>query len=417
MSVQTNILTNIQPDIQTGLYVHIPFCASKCDYCDFLSFVGDNRNWANYQTTLLYEIQNCHIVAPSDNFGTFVKINKINNLDRINKIDTIYIGGGTPTVWPTLYLLQILQALNASFLIEPGAEITCEANPGTLTSEELFSLQEAGINRLSLGLQAWQSHLLTALGRETTRDAFVENFCQARMAGFKNISVDVMFALPGQTLEDWKETLHEVVALNPEHISAYALTLEENTPLWKRFAFDDGNNEEELEKIDREMYAYCKTFLQACGYHQYEISNFCKPGFESRHNTGYWKRKPYLSFGLGAHSFFNGQRWNNTSDMETYLEMPATGNMKKIRQNIEEITVYDAMAETMFLGLRLTKGVSIEEFATQFGVTLMEVYGVWITQMFAEGLLHEKNGHIQLTDLGMDLANRAMAGFLEPAQI
>jgi len=375
----------------TGIYIHIPFCASKCGYCDFLSFPGDDKAWDDYQTALLHEIQNFHSSA---SFGA------------VGKIDTIYIGGGTPTVWSAPLLLRILRAMDV-FPIETGAEITCEANPGTLSPEKLYALHEAGVNRLSLGLQAWQPHLLTALGRETSRETFVKNFNQARKAGFKNISIDVMFALPGQTLEDWKETLYNVAALDPEHISAYALTLEEGTPLWNRLAFDENYDAEEIEKIDREMYAYCKTFLQSRGYHQYELSNFCKPGHESRHNSGYWKRKPYLGFGLGAHSFFNEERWNNTTDMETYLS-----NMKEIRQNITEISIRDAMEETIFLGLRLTKGVSARDFAQKFNITLDEAYGTWITQMFTEGLLQEKDGYIQLTELGMDFANRVMAGFL-----
>lgn len=332
-----------------GIYVHVPFCAAKCGYCDFLSFDDAEGKWEAYCDALIAEI------------------------GEARPVDTVYIGGGTPTVLPSHLLRRLLAALPAA------GEVTCEANPGTLDAEKIAVLAEGGVNRVSLGLQAWQPRLLRNIGRRDS-GAFTENYKALRDAGFENINIDVMFSLPGQSQKDWEETLREVCALAPEHISAYALTPTD---------VDD--------ETDRRMYHYCKAFLAAQGYMQYEISNFCKPGFESRHNLLYWKRGDYRGYGLGAHSFVNGVRFQNTEDLDEYLPLSEA----------------DAMAEFMFLGLRLTEGVRIAAFAEEFGRSLYEIYGPWIEKMTAGGLLCEKNGYIALTDLGMDLANTVMSGFLE----
>ena len=344
----------------TGLYIHIPFCTAKCDYCDFLSFDNVKYQWEAYSKVLIGELKSYTPSAP---------------------IDSVYIGGGTPTVWPVTLLSESLKVLPKAI------EFTCEANPSTLNDEKIAVLAEAGINRISLGLQAWQPHLLQAIGR---RDyAFTEAFEALRRGGFSNINIDLMFALPGQTMTDWKETLNQVVNLQPEHISAYGLTLEESTPLYSRFnGFD--------EELDRQMYHYCKEFLQKNGYKQYELSNFCKPGFESIHNLRYWKHKPYRGFGLGAHSFENNQRWNITSSLDGYLN----GNFSK--ENLTAISEKEAEAEAMILGLRMTEGVRP-----------IESYRPWIEKMKNDELLIESNGRIFLSDRGMDLANIVMAGFLE----
>ena len=349
-----------------GLYIHIPFCQSKCDYCDFLSFANREGDWETYIDRVVNELE------PYGSGFLF---------------DTIYIGGGTPTVLPAFLLKRLLDSLPPAL---PHAEITCEANPGTLDSGKISVLAAFGVNRISLGLQAWQDSLLKNIGRQTTTASFLENYHALRNAGFNNINVDIMFALPGQSPAHWEETLLNVSALNPEHISAYALTLEENTPLWSKY----GENIC-CEETDRKMYHYCKTFLQSRGYIQYEISNFCKPGFESRHNIRYWTRRPYFGIGHGAHSFDGSFRWCNDK------KEPAL------------ITKADAMAEFMFLGLRMTKGVSEKDFSSCFGFCPSDVYGSWINKMIEEGLLRKNDGRIYLTGLGMDLANRVMAGFLE----
>ena len=370
-----------------GLYIHIPFCLAKCDYCDFLSFADKQNQWTSYKNALISEIS---------------------GYDFINPIDTIYIGGGTPTVWPSSFLSELLQALPPTL---PNAEITCEANPGTLTAEKISALYFGGVNRISLGLQACQPHLLESIGRQTAYETFLENFHALRCQGFKNINVDIMFALPYQNLADWEETLQNIAALDPEHISAYALTPEEHTPLWPRF----GENICD-EVTDRLMYHRCKAFLQEYGYVQYELSNFCKPGYESRHNLRYWTRKPYTGLGLGSHSFDGNSRWHNTTDLQQYLAVNLTSNHtnnKKSRCNHTTINKTEAMSEFMFLGLRKTNGISVAGFLKEFGQLPREVYGPWIVKMEEDKLLQEKNGRIFLTDYGMDLANRVMAGFLE----
>jgi len=347
----------------TGLYIHIPFCANKCDYCDFLSFDNKEHLWEAYYNVLIEELSNYTQSTP---------------------IDSIYIGGGTPTVW-----FGSGSSISSKAIPKPiyGAEITCEANPSTLDDEKITTLAAMGVNRISLGLQAWQPRLLQAIGRRDS--SFAQAFKALRREGFANINVDLMFALPGQTMIDWEETLSQVVALQPEHISAYGLTLEESTPLYSRFnGFD--------EEADRQMYHYCKVFLQKNGYNQYELSNFCKPGFESIHNLRYWKRKPYRGFGLGAHSFENNQRWNNTTDLDQYL------SGESVRENIITISDKDAEAESIFLGLRMTKGIKP-----------IESHRPWIEKMKNDGLLKENNKRIFLSDKGMDLANIVMAGFLE----
>jgi len=371
-----------------GLYIHIPFCAAKCDYCDFLSFADKQNQWTSYKDALIAELSKYNSNIP---------------------IDTIYIGGGTPTVWPASFLSELFQALPPTL---SNAEITCEANPGTLTAEKISVLSSGGVNRISLGLQACQPRLLENIGRQTAYETFLENFYELRRAGFNNINIDIMFALPHQKLADWEETLHHIVVLKPEHISAYALTPEENTPLWSSY----GENICD-EETDRLMYHRCKAFLQECGYIQYELSNFCKPGYESRHNLRYWTRKPYLGFGLGAHSFDGQVRWHNTTDLQLYLVDNLVNNKTpfpdQTRHDRMPITKAEAMAEFMFLGLRMTNGVSVTAFLEAFDQWPHEVYGPWISQMKTDSLLQEKDEHIFLTDYGMDLANRVMAGFLE----
>ena len=378
-----------------GIYIHIPFCSAKCGYCDFLSFDNKQNEWTVYKDAL---------------------INELSLLEE--PADTIYIGGGTPTVWPAPFLSELLQALPPATI---DAEITCEANPGTLTAEKISVLTAGGVNRISLGLQAWQPHLLKAIGRQSCQKIFLESYHALRHAGINNINIDIMFALLGQRLADWEETLKEVTALEPEHISAYALTPD---------AVD--------EETDRLMYHRCKAFLRERGYMQYELSNFCKPGFESKHNLRYWTLKPYTGFGLGAHSFDGKSRWHNTTDMKKYLSLNNIYSESKTSTKIssevfdseqppvaqkvnsflrlsitEDMTEADAMAEFMFLGLRMTKGVSANAFIEKFGQHPHEIYAHWITKMKKDGLLQEKNDHIFLTDFGMDLANLVMAGFLE----
>ncbi|MCL2264280.1 MAG: radical SAM family heme chaperone HemW, partial [Defluviitaleaceae bacterium] len=289
----------------TGIYIHIPFCVRKCVYCDFLSFeIGEptpplQKNFNFYVAKVIAELKDAraHQIFAGG-------------------VDTVYIGGGTPTALPAPFLCEILGAVREFPLLD-GAEITVEANPGTVDFAYLSTLKEAGVTRLSFGLQATQENLLRGLGRVHSMADFTANFRAAREAGFDNINVDLMFALPAQTLQDWQDTLAEIVALSPQHISAYSLTPAENTPLFA--AIESGKTILPDDETDRTMYHYARRFLASAGYAHYEISNFAKHGFESQHNINCWTMKPYIGFGLGAHSFDGNTRWHNPETMAEYL--------------------------------------------------------------------------------------------------
>ena len=318
-------------------------------------------------------------------------------------INTVFLGGGTPTVMPASFFYELFRALPPP---APDAEITVEANSG----ETLWALRDCGVNRLSIGLQAWQGRLLAGLGRVHTQEDFMATYESARRAGFGNINVDLMYALPGQSMEDWEETLDRVAALGPEHISAYSLTPEVSTPLWRRI--QSGETTLPDEETDRRMYHLCRERLAGFGYSHYEISNFAKPGRECKHNLVYWTRKPYIGVGLGASSFFRGRRWRNTNDLDMYC----ANGFDFSGEEATELTHADAMAEAMFLGLRLIRGVDCAGFAHAYGAAIDDVYGKWIGRMEAEGLLEYGRAnealHLRLTAKGLDLYNYVAAGFL-----
>jgi oxygen-independent coproporphyrinogen-3 oxidase len=356
-----------------GLYIHIPFCVRKCAYCDFLSFEGSQRELMKRYTAAL--------------------LNELRALRQSNfRIETVYIGGGTPTALPAPFLLEIVEAATA-FDLADGAEFTVEANPGTLSYETLTELHKRGVNRLSIGLQAWQDELLNALGRIHTRAQFEENFHAARNAGFDNISVDLMFALPGQTCKQWEESLEALTALKPEHISAYSLTPEEGTPLWAQI--ESGVLTLPGDDTDREMYHAARRILSGAGYVHYELSNFALPGYEARHNSRYWTRSPYIGAGLGAHSFDGSARWHNTVDINKYINANE-------REDYQPINRREALAEEMMLGLRLMRGLKYNPFFSMETEILIE-----------RGLLKRHGDFISLTELGMDLANQVFIAFIE----
>jgi len=375
----------------TGIYIHIPFCLRRCNYCDFLS--TESQPHTDYVNAVINEIRTSEIA---------------------NQVDTVYIGGGTPTALPAHLMNKLLEVVKEMPLI-PGAEITVEANPGTLSLEYLLEMKAQGVNRLSIGLQATQPNLLKILGRIHTKEAFTENFLAARKAGFDNINVDLMFSLPTQQMSDWRETLREVITLSPEHISAYSLTPAEGTPLWEQLE----NNSISLpdDGIDRDMYHAARKMLKDAGYVHYELSNFAKPGRESKHNINCWKMRPYLGFGLGAHSFDGRNRWHNTEDMAEYMNQatPKTPQCKTwtdMRRNIQQLSNTDLMSEAMILGLRLCEGVSERDFAQAYGVTPSELYKNEIFKLIADGLITSKNGVLALTPYGMDLANQVFVALL-----
>jgi len=382
-----------------GVYVHIPFCLSKCAYCDFLSVPYENGADSGADGDILKRY-------------TDALINEIGACSLLDgrTVDTVYIGGGTPTVLPTEYLAGVLRSISERFDIAPGAEITVEANPGTVDAGKLSALRGFGANRLSIGLQAWQDKHLRALGRIHTKDQFVEAYGAARAAGFDNINADIMFALPGQSHAEWAETLENAVALAPEHISAYALAIEPGTPMGR--ALEAGRVIPAGEESDRRMYHFARDFLADNGYRQYELSNFAKCGRESRHNVNCWRRAEYIGFGAGAHSFFrrspsDHRRFSNTADIGAYIENGGVCPGESVR-----LEKADEMSEFMFLGLRLTDGVGEADFLDSFGIGMGEVYGRQLAALVAGGLINRGGGNVRLTPLGMDLANRVFVEFL-----
>ena len=366
------------------LYIHIPFCVRKCAYCDFLSAPGSEEAKASYTKALLREIE-------------AVKTEK-------REVSSIFVGGGTPSALSPSLMGDIFEKIHESFSVAQDAEITIEANPGTLSKEKLFLYKNAGINRLSLGLQSPEAAELKSLGRIHTYEEFLESFSLAREAGFQNINVDLMCALPDQTYEGWIRNLRTVAALHPEHISAYSLIIEEGTPFAKRkLNLPD-------EDTEYRMYEDTAGILAEYGYEQYEISNYAKKGLACRHNIGYWTRKEYLGLGLGAASLWGNQRFSNTSDFSAYLK--ESGSPETIRENREILSLEDEMSEFMFLGLRMTEGVSKAEFLESFGTPIESVYGKVLDKYKNMGLLEEKEGRIFLTRAGIHVSNGVMAEFL-----
>ena len=396
----------MNPKTPLEIYVHIPFCARKCLYCDFLSFPLSTAQqlYHRYMSALLEEIR----YAPQ-------KVNITSNYE----ITSVFIGGGTPSIVDEVYINEILCELRSLYVIAEDAEMTLEANPGTLSESKLKAYREAGINRLSIGLQSADPEELKRLGRIHTYEEFLESYTLARRTGFTNISVDLMTALPGQTMKDLKKTLDQVVSLQPEHISAYSLIIEENTPYAALYSEADLPSEE----LDREMYAATGRILAEAGYHRYEISNYAKKGYESRHNSGYWRRVPYLGFGLGASSLFEETRWKNEAGMESYISQIMQEH-QPARYEKEQLTQKQQMEEFMFLGLRMTEGIRYCEFERAFGKKPEAVYGPQISRLIGDGLL-ERTGEnrdrnigqddtagIRLTARGLDLSNYAFSFFI-----
>ncbi len=420
-----------------SIYIHIPFCVKKCQYCDFLSAPADSRAQEVYLRALKQEIR--------EQAARY----------REYEVQTVFIGGGTPTAVPCENLCEVLKTVFTCYRVNPQAEISMEANPGTVTKETLLLYRKAGINRISIGLQSADDVELKLLGRIHTYRDFQQTYRWAQEAGFTNINLDIMSALPGQSVENYKKTLETVLSLKPQHISAYSLIVEEGTPFYEKYGQESeklqatGEKQPDLpsEEEEREMYALTEKLLAAAGYHRYEISNYALPGRECRHNLVYWKRGNYVGFGLGAASMVENVRFENIREMQEYLAeyagMPdaepvfaevAQGDAQvlpneqefslredthseneqelSIRENVHPLSPQEQMEETMFLGLRLTEGVSKAEFHRQFGVSMEQIYGEVIRKNTAKGLLIDEAGYVCLTREGMDLSNYVMAQFL-----
>lgn len=372
-----------------SLYIHIPFCLRKCRYCDFLSAARPREEQERYVRALIREIQS-QLECPS---GT--------------PADTVFFGGGTPSILSGEQIGRIMEALRERFDILPDAEISLEMNPGTADPGKILEFKKAGINRLSMGVQSMHDEELRLLGRiHTVREA-KEAFDAARAAGFDNINIDLMSALPGQSFESWEESLRLAAEWKPEHISAYSLIIEPGTPFCDLYEAGKLASLPD-EETDRKMYHYTREFLARHGYARYEISNYALPGRECRHNSGYWTGHPYLGLGAGAASYVNGTRFSNIADINSYTEALS----RPVRTDIRTLTQEEKMEEFMFLGLRMTAGVSAAVFQERFGRTLEEVYGSLIRRHIAQGLLEETEEGFCLTEKGTDVSNYVMSDYL-----
>ena len=365
---------------ELGIYVHIPFCKSKCIYCDFISFQGKEEMIAKYIDTLLEEISTCDL-------------NKEEYL-----VKTIYFGGGTPSFIDSKNIESILNILKEKFNLSSDVEITIEVNPGTVTKEKLTEYFRCGINRLSIGLQSTNDNLLKLIGRIHTYQEFLDTYNFAREVGFKNINVDLILGLTTETLQDIEEDLNKIVSLNPEHISCYSLIVEEGTKLEEKIK----NRELMLlpEELERKMYWKIKNTLEEKGYIHYEISNFARLGYESKHNLACWNQEEYIGFGLAAHSYINNKRYSNTEDLDKYIEQ------KGLNKNVNEIQDKEAkMKEFMLLGLRKISGVKISEFKNRFVENPIYKYRDILSKLVEEELIEIGLDDIKLTNKGIDFAN------------
>lgn len=391
-----------------SLYVHIPFCAVKCKYCDFLSFDGES-----YGTMLRYV----------DSLCQEIKLYKPIADEYV--VRSIFIGGGTPSLLDESLIINIMAFIRKTFILDRDVEVTIEANPGTLRHQKLNGYKTAGINRISIGLQSADDDMLKRLGRIHNFDQFVASYNAARRAGFDNINVDIMSGLPGQTIHSYVDTVSRVLDFEPEHISAYSLTIEEGTP----FAEDLTVRETvPTEMIERRMYDVTKKLLDAKGYERYEFSNYARPGYECKHNMVYWTGGEYIGFGIGASSYFQGKRFNNKRDIFSYIELMENTSekfvssdnleilynetVKKLRENITTIYIDSRMEEFMFLGLRMTCGISREDFFERFNKDIYEVYGPVLNKYIGQGFMDTVGDRIFLTDKGIDVSNVILADFL-----
>ena len=403
---------------ELGLYIHIPFCVKKCDYCDFLSAPATDEAKAEYVDALLTEIRS-YQGRTSDYI-----------------VPTIFIGGGTPSCISAKDVARIMEELHRVFRMDDTVlEATIEVNPGTVNKEKLLQYQRAGLNRISFGLQSTDNEELKRLGRIHSFEEFTENYRLARETGFHNINIDLMSALPGQTLASWENTLNTVIAMNPEHISAYSLIIEEGTKFYDRY-HPGSSDEKELpdEDTDRLIYYKTKELLERAGYHRYEISNYAKTGYECRHNNSYWIGTDYLGLGLGSASLLCGARFSNIDDMKQYNSnchgyknalndrdakdlFPFGGNSMRIdplgiRREYQLLTKQQRMEEFMFLGLRRCEGILRSLFIERFGETIDSVYGLILKDLEKKQLITMEDDRICLTEQGIDISNMVLAEFL-----
>ncbi len=373
---------------ELGVYVHIPFCKHKCDYCDFISYCNKDNLIEDYVQAVIKEI-------------------KLQNIQAW--ITTIYIGGGTPSYIDSKYIKQIMVEIRKKN-VHKNAEITIEVNPGTITEEKLKDYKECGINRLSIGLQVTQDELLKQIGRIHNYEQFLETYKLARKVGFKNINVDLMLGLPNQRIKDLKESLDSIIKLQPEHISVYSLIVEDGTPIAQKI--ENGQLELPTDDMERNMYWYVKNTLELRGYKHYEISNFAKRGHESKHNLNCWNQSHYFGFGAAAHSYRDITRYSNTTNIEEYIKNVQAGDIAKNRIIHEIQKEHDTEKEYMLLGLRKIKGIKINDFKAKFVKNPIYVFRNELKKLSDENLIAVDANSIRLTPRGIDLANLVWEEFI-----
>lgn len=370
--------------LDKGIYIHIPFCKQKCFYCDFVSFCDKDEYIERYWQAIKKEIE-------------------FKNKFTDSKISTIYFGGGTPSYIDANIIVDILKTIKENYTLTNDCEITIEVNPGTITKQKLEIYFNSGINRISIGLQTANDQLLKKIGRIHSYDEFIETYQLARQVGFKNINVDLMFGLPGQTVQDLKFSLENTIKLSPEHISVYSLILEEGTKLYD--LVKENKVDLPYEDTERNMYWYIKNTLELNGYSHYEISNFSKKGYESKHNINCWKQMEYIGFGTAAHSYLDSKRFSNIESVKIYIENIESGKMEKNSIIHEEQDQEEIKKEFMLLGLRKIQGVNIQDFKNKFGDSPIFMYMNELSKLVDEGLIIIEEDNIRLTSKGLDLAN------------
>ena len=386
---------------EIGIYVHIPFCKQKCYYCDFKSYANKEELIEKYIKWLKYEIKEV---------GEGNKLDYENDLDELVTVKTIYIGGGTPSYLDSKYIKEIIEEIRENFKLADKVEITIEVNPGTVNKTKLLDYINSGINRISIGLQSKDNELLKRIGRIHKYEDFLQTYNMAREVGFKNINVDLMLALPGQTIAKLEKGLKQVIDLQPEHISLYSLIIEDGTKIEKMLK----NNEITLpdENIERKMYWETKKVLEEAGYIHYEISNFAKEGYKSEHNWNCWSQKEYMGFGVAAHSYKKNIRISNIDSIEEYIENYEQGNVTDNFVFHEKQTQSSKMKEYMMLGLRKIEGISIQEFKNKFVGNPLYIYRKELQKLVEEELIEIELDKIKLTKKGLDFANIVWEEFI-----
>lgn len=393
-----NTTEPIQDLLETAsLYLHIPFCHTRCHYCDFNTYAGILPLREPYVRALLTEIE---LAGAKARYAD----------GRKRRSRTIFFGGGTPSLLSIEQMTRLLDACYAAFDVDANAEITMEANPGTLDEGQLAGLRKAGINRLSMGAQSFDAQLLQTLGRIHTPEEITQAVHSARAAGFTSINIDFMFGLPGQSMQQWQDTLEQALALHPEHFSLYSLIVEEGTPFFTWV--NEGTLTPGDEDLCADMYEYADDYLSKAGYYNYEISNWSLPGHHSRHNLTYWQNLPYIGMGAGASSFFNNQRYTIERDPATYMKRLKAREIPLIESEVEVVNKEQAMSETSFLGLRTAMGIHLPTFEQRFGEPFSQFVGDRLHTVNDAGLLEFEDGWLRLSARGRLLGNEVFVRLL-----